>query len=74
MGSAIPAVSFADEGKLATAVSQGRLPSGTAAVVYAAGATGATPQAQQRNLAHYYAPRRRASRTPTACCSSPRLR
>ena len=55
MGSAVPAMSFADEGKLAAAVTDGRLQPGTAAVVYAAGATRATPAAQQRNPAHYYA-------------------
>jgi hypothetical protein len=55
MGSAVPAMSFADEGKLAAAVTQGRLGPGTAAVVYATGATRATPTVQQRNPAHYYA-------------------
>jgi hypothetical protein len=55
MGSAVPAVSFADESKLAAAVTQGRLRAGTAAVVYAAGAARSTPRAQQRNPAHYYA-------------------
>ena len=55
MGSAVPAMSFADEGKLAAAVTQGHLRAGTAAVVYAAGASTATPRAQQRNPAHYYA-------------------
>jgi hypothetical protein len=54
MGSAVPTMSFADEGKLAAAVGSGFLQPGTAAVVYAAGATRATPQAQQRNPAHYY--------------------
>ena len=54
MGSAVPAMSFADEGKLAAAVTQRRLQPGTAAVVYAAGATRATPLAQQRNPSHYY--------------------
>jgi cellulase (glycosyl hydrolase family 5) len=55
MGSAVPAASFADEGRLAAAVTQNRLRPGTAAVVYTAGATKATPRAQQRNPAHYYA-------------------
>jgi hypothetical protein len=55
MGSAVPAMSFADEGRLAAAVTGGHLQPGTAAVVYAAGATRATPRAQQRNPAHYYA-------------------
>ena len=55
MGSAVPAASFADEGRLAAAVTQGRLAAGTTAVVYAAGATAATPRAQQRNPARYYA-------------------
>jgi Cellulase (glycosyl hydrolase family 5) len=55
MGSAVPAASFADEGRLAAAVTQGRLAAGTTAVVYAAGATSATPAVQQRNPAHYYA-------------------
>jgi hypothetical protein len=55
MGSAVPTMSFADEGKLAAAVTSGLLQPGTAAIVYAAGATQATPLAQQRNPAHYYA-------------------
>jgi hypothetical protein len=55
MGSAVPTVSFADETRLAAAVSQGGLAPGTAAVVYAAGATAATPRGQQRNPGHYYA-------------------
>ena len=55
MGSAVPTMSFADEGKLAAAVNSGLLQPGTAAIVYAAGATSATPPAQQRNPAHYYA-------------------
>jgi hypothetical protein len=55
MGSAIPAMSFADEAKLSAAVTQGLLAPQTAAVVYAAGATGATPLAQRRNPGHYYA-------------------
>ena len=55
MGSAVPTMSFADEGKLAAAVNSGLLQPGTAAIVYAAGATRATPPAQQRNPAHYYA-------------------
>ena len=55
MGSAVPTTSFADESKLAAAVTAGRLAPGTAAVVYAAGATPATPFAQQRDPAHYYA-------------------
>ena len=55
MSSAVPATSFADEGKLAAAITAGRLAPGTAAVVYAAGATPATPVAQQRNPAPYYA-------------------
>jgi hypothetical protein len=55
MGSAIPTATFADEGKLAAAVTTGALAPGTAAVVYAAGATRATPVAQQHNPAHYYA-------------------
>lgn len=55
MGSAVPTMSFADEGKLAAAVTAGHLKPGTTAVVYAAGATRATPWAQQRNPAHYYA-------------------
>jgi hypothetical protein len=55
MGAAVPASSFADEARLAAAVTQGRLQPGTAAIVYAAGATRATPVAQQRNPAHYYA-------------------
>jgi hypothetical protein len=55
MGSAVPATSFADEARLAAAVTQGRLQPGTAAIVYAAGATRATPAAQQRNPARYYA-------------------
>jgi Cellulase (glycosyl hydrolase family 5) len=55
MGAAVPTMSFADESKLAAAVTKGRLTQGTAAVVYAAGATGSTPAAQQHNPAHYYA-------------------
>jgi hypothetical protein len=55
MGSAIPTATFADEGKLAGAVTTGALAPGTAAIVYAAGATRATPVAQQHNPAHYYA-------------------
>jgi hypothetical protein len=55
MGSAVPAMSFADEGRLAAAVTGGRLTPGTMAVVYAAGATKATPIAQQHNPSHYYA-------------------
>ncbi len=55
MGSAVPTMSFADEGKLAAAVNSDLLQPGTAAIVYAAGATRATPPAQQRNPAHYYA-------------------
>jgi hypothetical protein len=55
MGSAVPTMSFADEGKLAAAVNSGLLQPGTAAIVYAAGATRATPPAQRRNPAHYYA-------------------
>jgi hypothetical protein len=55
MGSAVPTASFSDEAKLAAAVTAGRLRPGAAAVVYAAGATRATPRAQQRNPAHYYA-------------------
>lgn len=55
MGSAVPTTSFADEIKMAAAVTAGRLAPGTAAIVYAAGATRATPLAQQRNPAHYYA-------------------
>ena len=55
MGAAVPTMSFADEQGLAASVTQGRLAPGTAAVVYAAGATRATPEAQQRNPAHYYA-------------------
>jgi hypothetical protein len=55
MGSAVPTMSFADESKLAAAVNSGLLQPGTAAIVYAAGATRATPPAQQRNPAHYYA-------------------
>jgi Cellulase (glycosyl hydrolase family 5) len=55
MSSAVPTMSFADEAKLAAAVTQGQLQPGTAAVVYAAGAAAATPVAQQRNPAHYYA-------------------
>ncbi|MGZ4297364.1 MAG: glycoside hydrolase family 5 protein [Solirubrobacteraceae bacterium] len=55
MSSAVPAMSFADEGRLAAAITQGRLAPGTAAVVYAAGATAGTPVAQRRNPAHYYA-------------------
>jgi hypothetical protein len=51
----VPTMSFADEGKLAAAVNSGLLQPGTAAIVYAAGATRATPPAQQRNPAHYYA-------------------
>ncbi len=54
MSSAIPTMSFADETKLAAAVTSGLIAPGTAAVVYAAGATRATPPAQQRNPAHYY--------------------
>jgi len=54
MGSAVPTTSFTDEAKLAAAVTTGALPPGTAAVVYAAGATRATPVAQQRNPARYY--------------------
>jgi hypothetical protein len=54
MGSAVPTTSFADETKLAAAVTNGTLQAGTAAIVYAAGATRATPLAQQRNPAHYY--------------------
>ncbi len=55
MGSAVPTMTFPDEAKLAAAVSTGRLRPGTAAIVYAAGATRATPRAQQRNPARYYA-------------------
>jgi hypothetical protein len=55
MGSAVPTMSFADETKLAAAVTAGRLRAGAGAIVYAAGATRATPPAQQRNPAHYYA-------------------
>jgi hypothetical protein len=55
MGSAVPTMTFADEGKLAAAVTRGRLAPGTTAVVYAAGAGRSTPSAQQRNPAHYYA-------------------
>ncbi len=55
MGSAVPTTSFSDEGKLAAAVTSGLLQPGTAAIVYAAGATRATPLTQQRNPAHYYA-------------------
>ena len=55
MGSAVPTMSFADEAKLAAAVNSGLLQPGTAAIVYAAGATRATPPAQRRNPAHYYA-------------------
>ncbi|HEY1566088.1 MAG TPA: cellulase family glycosylhydrolase [Solirubrobacteraceae bacterium] len=55
MSSAVPTTSFADEAKLAAAVTAGRLAPGTAAVVYTAGATRATPLAQQRDPAHYYA-------------------
>jgi Cellulase (glycosyl hydrolase family 5) len=55
MSSAVPTTSFADEGKLAAAITAGRLAPGTAAVVYAAGATPRTPVAQQRDPAHYYA-------------------
>jgi hypothetical protein len=54
MGSAVPTTSFADEAKLAAAVTTGAVAPGTAAVVYAAGATRSTPVAQQRNPAHYY--------------------
>ncbi len=55
MGSAVSTTSFADEASLAGAVTHGRLAPGTMAVVYAAGASRATPVAQQRNPAHYYA-------------------
>ncbi len=61
MGSAVPAASFADAGKLVAAVTQDRLQPGTAAIVYAAGGTRATPVAQQRNPAHYYARAARAA-------------
>ena len=54
MGSAVPTMSFADEGKLAAAVTTGRLAPGTAAIVYTAAASRATPVRQQRNPAHYY--------------------
>ena len=55
MSSAVPTRSFANESKLAAAVTSGHLAPGTAAVVYAAGATRATPTAQQHDPAHYYA-------------------
>jgi hypothetical protein len=55
MGSAVPTATFADEARLAAAVTTDRLAPGTAALVYAAGATRATPRAQQGNPAHYYA-------------------
>jgi hypothetical protein len=55
MAAAVCTAGFADEARLAGAVAQGRLPAGTRAVLYAAGATRATPAAQQRNPAHYYA-------------------
>src|ERR1700749_1076804 len=55
MSSAVPTTSFADETKLAAAVTAGRLAPGTAAVVYAAGATRATPVVQQRDPGAYYA-------------------
>jgi hypothetical protein len=54
MGSAVPTTSFTDETKLAAALASGALAPGTAAIVYAAGATHATPVAQQRNPARYY--------------------
>jgi hypothetical protein len=63
MGSAIPTMSFADETKLSAALASGLVAPGTAAVVYAAGATAATPVAQQRNPAHYYALAARAAHT-----------
>ncbi|MFZ1997390.1 MAG: cellulase family glycosylhydrolase, partial [Solirubrobacteraceae bacterium] len=49
MSSAVPAASFTDEARLAAAVTRGRVAPGTAAVLYAAGASAATPVAQQRN-------------------------
>ncbi len=55
MGSAIPTMSFADETKLSATVTAGLEAPDTAAVVYAPGATTATPLAQQRNPGHYYA-------------------
>jgi cellulase (glycosyl hydrolase family 5) len=53
-GSAVATASFADETRLAAAVSHGGLAPGTDAVVYAAGAMATTPRGQQRNPAHYY--------------------
>jgi Cellulase (glycosyl hydrolase family 5) len=50
---AIPAESFADETKLAAAVTSGRLRPGTTAVIYDPAQTRATPRPQQRNPARY---------------------
>jgi endoglucanase len=51
---AVPTESFANAVTLASAVSQGRLRPGTAAVVYAPGRSHGTPVAQQRDPAAYF--------------------
>jgi Cellulase (glycosyl hydrolase family 5) len=51
---AVPTAAFASETTLAGRITRGTLAPGTGAVLYAPGATGSTPRAQQHDPAHYY--------------------